>query len=343
MKNYRLGLFIFVFLSLAIAVSLMLLGQETRTNSQAATPSTTFYAYNTHPNYWPAGSNLWTAKKYTWVSTSKYPVEHYNNYWIWSGRLYVPDTGHRSLIYEKYLNDTSKGSKEWEMWYGQIDSFAKVYKYGGPTEPQTKTVFANKSLCQTANVANAGILWPNLTTTDDSEYVPQSVRYPSGYCTDPYPNGDYIAIKMIENWSTANSTYRRSKCNALIPSSTAPTTYSICRYSKYVGVVQQRYVISKDIGATGPKYGHGCEMAIYAYGYPYSSLNHYRNWFRNGELRFSDYFSTDSMRLDIVKSPDDNSWWNSNCASAWTAVPNWFYTGIYKSDSSTPYTDYGGY
>lgn len=76
----------------------------------------------------------------------------------------------------------------------------------------------------------------------------------------------------------------------------------------------------------------------YAWGYSEESTLNFRHWFRNGELRWSDW-----LYLGTTNPPPDpynDSWWNENCARAWTERPNWLYTGTYKL-TNQEYTDPG--
>lgn len=305
------------------------------------------YAYESHPNFWELErkANLfWVGKKYTLVPGSANPNPYHDKYYVYSGPWHNTNYDYRSIFYQAYNGSTPAAIKEYEEWTGdQAAHYARVYKFGGSGEYTAKRLYPTKSNCQ--YLTNPGVTWPTVQLGSTFAYSPMSVRYPdTNHCTDPYPTGDYLAIKMIEDWGSPGSFLRNTRCDQWIPDSHNHITNLICKASYNVSIFQQRYVISKNLNDPGPKFDHGCEMTIYAYGYPkVEGGNSYRYWFRNGELRFTDYLSV--AKLDSRKSPLDDTWWINACTgnssrTAWDFVPNWYYTGTYKI-TLTEYHDPG--
>jgi hypothetical protein len=126
-----------------------------------------------------------------------------------------------------------------------------------------------------------------------------------------------------------------------VPAKYSQAANILCKYSPYVGVVEQRYAWQ---AGRPPEDGPllGCEVALYAWGWPkpssVTSGQDYQAFFRNGELRFSRWVDTTDHIQGEVPAPDDHSWWSPLCETAWDNTTNNLYSGIYKI-GSTVYTD----
>ena len=287
-----------------------------------------FWSYDTHPNFWAAGSHKYTAKKYSLHSATPNPGYEFN--WVWSGPY---GSNQRDVIYQAYPNDSPGLYLEWERWSGDIGSHrATVYTYGGSSEASSKPRYPSYSSCL---AKQTGVDWPNLTAGARFSFSPESHDY-QGYCSNHWVNeqnpGGYIAIYLKESYRSG-TTERNNMCNKYLPASQSSSANSICKTSPNAGVVEQRYLIPD-----ARNYTHGCEMTIYAWGYPYDSADNYKNWFRNGELRWTDWLNLGW--LSSPKSPDDDRWWGVECSRAWSEKPNWVYTGVYKL-TATEYFDDG--
>lgn len=291
-------------------------------------PALNVWSYDTHPNFWAAGSHKYTAKKYSLLSGASNPGYEFN--WVWSGPY---GSNQRYVIYQAYPNDSPGAYLEWERWSGDIGSHrATVHTYGGPSEASSKPRYPSYSNCL---AKQTGVDWPSLTAGAKFSFSPESHDY-KGYCTNHWVNeqspGGYIAIYLKESYATGTSG-RDNMCNNLVPASESLSANSICKISPNAGVIEQRYLMP-DSG----NYTHGCEMTVYTWGYSYESAENYRNWFRNGELRWSNWLNLGW--LSSPKSPDDDGWWGEECSRAWSEKPNWVYTGTYKL-TATEYFDEG--
>ena len=321
------------------------------------------YTYNVYPNFWKIGNYDYTAKRYFLVYGSKNPG--YNLKWVWSGPypsysycIKYPNNCTRFVRYQNYIKKvpddllgiplTNPTDTEWEEWKPSNLS-AILYRYGAPDENATKISYSKKEDCM--NNTNRGNLWPNATSAG-TVFFKESFKHPENYCTKEYNESDprgggYIAVNFQEDWGTPSSDYRNSKCNAWFPTTGNYDTIenkrvnAICKASPNVAIIQNRYATGYH--STNDLNYYGCEMVIYAWGYPYSSSNQYRDWFRNGPLRYTDYKKIGPFgKIE----PTADSWWNSNCTNssapygnAWDAVPNWYYSGIYRFNTENPIID----
>lgn len=292
--------------------------------SKAASESySPFWGYDTHPNFWQVGSDRWTAKKYTRLPST--PNPGFDVMWVWSG---PHSSGGRYVIYQKYPGDNPGAYHEWELWTGnQTAHSAVVQKYGGPQEASSYPV-SSGSDCD----SGSGISWPNLSSGDSVKTVPNSVKI-SGSCR----TGGHIGIRMYQLWDKPNSTIRNGLCATYIPQSVTPVGNRICREAPNAGIVYQNYVFGSPPGVNPSQYQHGCEATVYAWGYPQNSADNYRTWFRNGELRWSEYLNLGTFST-VKDSITEKTWWDTQCKQAFTQKPNYLYTGTYKL-TNTIYTD----
>ncbi|MCX6013538.1 MAG: hypothetical protein NTV30_09060, partial [Chloroflexi bacterium] len=177
---------------------------------------------------------------------------------------------------------------------------------------------------------NTGHPWPNLENGSTFTYVPESFLHSecSTSWVDANHPGGYIALHLAETWSEPFTSLRINKCDNYIPSLTAPNGNQICKSSPSVGIIYQRYVTGST--STDNNYQHGCEATVYAWGYPYDSSENYNKWFRNGELRFSEWLNMGAY--PVVHAPDDHTWWDSGCSNAFTQKTNWVYSGNHQFD-----------
>jgi hypothetical protein len=254
--------------------------------------------YDSHPNFWPAGSHEWTAKKY--LNTSVDPG--YDTVWVWSGPY---SGGYRTLTYQAYHEGQPAQSREWELWSGDANNHvAYAHNYGGPSESNSPKISYSQAACQSGTT---GLAWPNLVNTTLS-MTSESVSS-QGVCT----REGYVAVKLQETWSEHFSELRNSKCDQYLPHAITPNGNQICKSSIDVGLVYQRYARGNKLTEATPSYYLGCEATVYAWGYPLKKAN-YQNRFRNG-ARWSDYLGlpfTTSCRTD-------DTWWNNACP-AWSSV-----------------------
>lgn len=276
-----------------------------------------FYGFDTHPNFWNAGNYTKTGKKYL----NTLPNPNYNSKWVLS-EPYNPNPNYRILYYQYYQNDNATNIDEWELWYG--DSFnhqAVNHSFGGKNEIESRKAYLTQERCFKGEI---GYNWPQINDNSFFNFTTLSLTA-DNQCT----HTGYIAIHMYETWGSAFSALRDQKCNEYLPASISNSGNQICKSAPNVAPVYQRYASSTT--STGvPKYHLGCEATVYAWGYPYSENMNYKNWFRNGELRWSQYSSIGSY--EVLPAPDDHLWWNNRCLGMWTDKQNWIYSGNYKLD-----------
>src|SRR3989344_1183490 len=130
----------------------------------------TFWSYDTHPNFWAAGSDRYTAKKYLLLSGAPNPGYEFN--WVWSGPY---GSNQRYVIYQAYPNDSPGAYLEWERWSGDLGSHqATVHTYGGPSESSRKPRYPSYSSCLSKQT---GVDWPNLTAGAKFSFSPESHDY----------------------------------------------------------------------------------------------------------------------------------------------------------------------
>lgn len=331
-------LFITLFLLMTLVLTVRLVQQKQTLRSKADTSTipelSTLWAYDTHPNFWPAGGYKWTAKKYSRMPNT--PSPGFDLLWVWSG---PHSSGGRYVIYQEYPNNQPGNYREWELWTGDPAAHtAVVHKYGGPSESSSKPVYRDKGSCQSGTT---GVTWPRVDANKDVDYSPESRKTSAGSCTDEFAthafgqqNGGYISVRVKEQWSSGNTKYRLQKCDEYIPASMSPNGNRICKVSPNAGIVYQRYVIPE----IATRFVHGCEATVYTWGYPYDASDNYKGWYRNGEVRYSDWLNLGVQSSS--KAPWDNGWWDAQCEKAWGQKANWLYTGIYKL-TATEFTDTG--
>jgi len=284
-----------------------------------------FYGYETHPNFWNAGNYTKTGKNYlNTISNS-----NYNSKWVLS-EPYNPNSNYRILVYQYYQNNNATNIDEWELWYGDgLNHQATNHSYGGKNETESRKAYLTQEKCLKGEI---GYNWPQINDNSFFNFTTLSLAS-DNRCT----HTGYIAIHMYEIWGSAFSALRNQKCNEYVPSSISNSGNRICISAPNVAPVYQRYAASTT--STGvPKYRLGCEATVYAWGYPYSENMKYNNWFRNGELRWSQYLSIGEF--ETLPAPDDHPWWNERCLGAWTNKQNWIYSGNYKLDNKI-FTDTG--
>lgn len=286
-----------------------------------------FYGFDSHPNFWNVGSYTKTGKKY--FSTK--PNSEHNTKWVKS-EPYNLDANKRILYYQNYLNTTPVDINEWELWSGNsLSHEATNYSFGGKNETESRKSYINQETCSTGQ---PGYVWPNLDENLSFSSTNVSLRKKDGE-KDVCTSTGYIAIHMFETWGSAYSELRNQKCNEYIPTSISIKGNQICKDAPNVAPVYQRYAS----GSTNNGYYHlGCEATIYVWGYQYSDNTNFQNWFRNGELRWSEYYP--ATYLNYLPKPDNHDWWNNLCQNIWTTKENWIYSGDYQLNGTT-YTDIG--
>lgn len=225
---------------------------------------------------------------------------------------------------------------------------------------------------QPVNLLVAGAVYPNVPANSSSRYESLAVYDPNykdgngnlinGGCRPSYDpnnansgstNGGYIAVIRAWDgngppdhtyWASDMHLARTFYCQKYFKApeyniedpTAADVAYDICLTAPQVETVYQVYVW----GEGGPA---GCEALVYASGYPKPTTadlpesTKVKNWFRNGELRFSRYTS-----ISTNYGPTANDSWIQACNAAFTpnVAENWFYTGVYKLDQ-TYYQDWG--
>jgi len=290
---------------------------------------------------WPGEEDAWnyTGKKWIWhpdTTTGR------NVIWIWN-RPYVGSNpayeGQREAHYSDFTSAPNespdfKGSApftyDYERWE-PVEDNQKLHQYGWSTEAESWVI--GETDCE------MGVYYPVINHQVSYDYTPMSIVR-GGECI----SGGYISTYRKDLWDGPLSQTRVEKCDNAddgVPASHSPAANILCKYSPYVGVVEQRYVWQ-----AGPPPEDqpvvGCEVAVYAWGWPEPSVvtsgQDYQARFRNGELRFSRWINLTSYIQDEVPAPDDHTWWNQWCDTAWYDTTNELYTGIYKI-GSTVYTD----
>jgi hypothetical protein len=166
--------------------------------------------------------------------------------------------------------------------------------------------------------------------------VTPQFREKDGVClpsiTDDPVNGGYIASYLTEWWDTPFSEIRTNRCTEFFDPDFYPDACTICLQAPHVGVVYQRNGFP-DVAAGS--FGLGTEAVIYVWGYTRNPENDYRNWLRNGELRFSIYLNLTFWDGNSqYRGPHDHAWWNWGGKNAWTAKTNLIYTDIYKLNAT---------
>ena len=207
----------------------------------------------------------------------------------------------------------------------------KLHQYGRGTEAESWHI--GETDCE------MGVYYPVIDHQRAYDSTPLSVVR-GGECV----SGGYIYTSRTELWGGPLSQTRIDKCDNVdygAPASYSQAANVLCKYSPYVGVAEQRYA-----WPAGPPPEDqplvGCEVTLYAWGWPKPSKitggQDYQAWFRNGELRFSRWIDLTSRIQDEFPAPDDHSWWNQWCDTAWSDTTNNLYAGIYKI-GATVYTD----
>lgn len=272
-----------------------------------------FSGYDSHPNYWSAGGRNYTAKQYIRLPSTPSLGADIN--WVWSG----PNAdGSRFVVYQPYPNGVPGPVIEWEKWTGDPTNHLAInHSYGGNSEQTNRKAYSSFEQCQNNQT---GYIWPNLSYPSVTASVAQSMR-DSGGC----PKAGSVTVKIVDFWSTPGSTVRNDRCNSYIPATLTKHGNNICKAIPYAGIVYQRYVAGS---SSDPTIGYyGCEATVYGWGSPNSSIYNFRDWFRNGELRWSNYLGLGNFPISPGQSED---WWDGQCARAFTERTNWVYSGNYK-------------
>lgn len=342
-----MGMVVGGFIVMLLVVRVKTTNMENR--SQALVP--THYRFSlveTHPHFWPAGV-AWTGKKLRGLGVNTaIPF-----FWVWSGPRDNSGGDHRLLIYQQYNAANQPGFiVEWEEWreyipmlgappIGTAFRFGEAYDKSDPnsryswdfmnayTQPNrgvSPQVYRSQTDCQQNNPR--GFDWPDLESNQDFKYIPKSEVY-NGSCNPQWQShnnpGDYFALYLRHFFGDANSQDRINYCNTYVPANvTSQTTNNICRAAPNAGYVEQRYMAKR----AGYGYAYGCEPLVYTWGYPRSSAQNYKNWFRNGELRYADYKRI--VVENVVHDPNDHNWWGPGCQTIWDQSNGWYYTGIYR-------------
>jgi len=293
-----------------------------------------FYSYETHPNFWKTGTHDYVAKQYTRLPMS--PTPGYDLVWVWSGPY---NANQRYVIHQAYRNGQPSEYREWELWRSDLlNHGAWVDAYGGIDAQAVSYIYPTFTSCVNRN--SLGVGWPSVISPQTLAYTPQSLlNQSSGDCSTSWDlanqAGGYIAVDVSETWGEPFSQTRNLRCDEYIPISASTNGNQICKSSPDAGIVYQRYTFGTSPSITN--YIYACEATIYTWGYPLSESENYKNWFRNGELRWSDWWGSFST---VHPQPTDDAWWDGQCAQAWTQKANWIYTGTYKL-TSTEYVDTG--
>lgn len=305
-----------------------------------ASMMTGFYLVQTHPHFWYQQTtdgyqaNHWTAKQFK--STYPDPSTIKDIEWAWS----APDGPNlvngapnpaRFVYYDSSsvpncTTDASCGTltrQTTERWYKVSSTVAQVKYFGGAWQFQTAP-----SSADCASGAGAGVAWPNLDPIQVPPYAEpydSVTKYTTGFCS--YQG--YIGV--IREHPTDMAAF----CTQYF--SGYPSAYNICTaVPNQVDIIYQVYKFS-DTRA-------GCEATIYASGYPQPGADlgrsvQIKNWFRNGELRWSQYVSVGAP-IPNTADPGWDTWWKARCQPLFTTAENWVYTGLYKLTNSI-YKDTG--
>ena len=301
-----------------------------------------------HANKCPLDEQTWSGEADAWNYTGKKWIWHEdtpserNVIWIWN-RPYVGPTqayeGQREAHYSDFTsapNDSPDfmGSApytyDWERWEPFKDN-QRLHQYGRGTEFESWII--GETDCET------GIYYPVIDHLQAFDSTQLSVIR-GGECI----SGGYISTYRKELWGGPLSQTRIEKCDNSpfgIPASYSEAANMLCKYSPYVGVLEQRYA-----WLAGPPPEDqplvGCEVTVNAWGWPkptvVSSGQDYQAWFRNGELRFSRWIDLSTQIEAEIPAADNHAWWHKWCETAWDGTTNNLYSGIYKI-GSTVYTD----
>lgn len=283
------------------------------------------YSYDTHPNYWVNGPHTTSGRNYVRLPSS--PTLGYDSLWAISK---PHNSGLRVLEYFPFANNALSPAYEWELWGPDTTNRSAIlHSYGGATESISRKTYATTAACQ---AGQTGHPWPSQTGSAVFTSEPDNLLS-GGVCPI---TGGYIATKITELFGPPSSALRNSKCDTYAPASGAPQGNTICKISPEVGIVQNRYSIAPV--NTNDAFVLGCEAVVYSWGYPFASTSNYRDWFRNGEVRFSDWLNLGAY--SPPKAANDDAFWDAGCNRAWTEKANWLYNGIYQL-SGVNYTDTG--
>ena len=285
--------------------------------------------YTTHPGFWTVGDATSIGKHYV----EMHGLTANDNVWVKSDPYEATDF--RVITYEYFIGDTSSGVTEWEKWWGDPNVKQAIqYQYAGATEALSRGIYQT-TYHWSKGLDSRGQSWAELENGETVKSIPQSLAV-SGTEGGSYTGS--IRLYLEETFSTPNSATRIAKVNTYLPATISPAANAIGKAASEAALIWQFYVTPSAL--TGAEtYSVGCEATVYAWGYPEVSTNNYRDWMRNGELRWSAYLGVGNYTpasLPLLTS----TWWRTTGARALTEKENWIYDGKYRLDS-TVYTDDG--
>lgn len=285
--------------------------------------------YTTHPNFWKVGTATSVGKHYV----EMHGLTEYDNVWVKSDPYGATDF--RVITYEYFIGAGSPVVTEWEKWWGdKVVKQAILSQYGGATEALTRASYQT-TYHWSKGISSRGQAWPELDDGETIKSVPHSLAM-SGTEAGTYTGS--IRLYLEETFDAPNSANRISKVNTYLPTTISPVANAIGKIAQEVALIWQFYVTGVPL-TDSEQYSVGCEATVYAWGYPESSENNYRNWIRNGELRWSTYLWVGSYTPATLPALTD-SWWRTTGARALTEKENWIYDGKYRLNSTT-YNDNG--
>lgn len=285
--------------------------------------------YTTHPGFWKVGSATSIGKHY--VETHGHTA--YDNLWVKSDPYGATD--YRVITYERLIGGGSSWVNEWEKWWGdKVVKQAIQYQYGGATEALSRGLYQT-TYHWSKGLDSRGQVWAELEDGETIKSIPQSFAIAT---TEAGTFTGSIRLYLEETFGVANSDNRITKVNTYLPIAISPVANAIGRVAQEVALIWQFYVAGSAL-TEAETYYVGCEATVYAWGYPESSANNYRNWMRNGELRWSDYLGIGTYTPASLPALTD-SWWRTTGARALTEKENWIYDGTYRL-GTTNYNDDG--
>ena len=285
--------------------------------------------YTTHPGFWLVGANTSIGKHYV----ESLGLTAYDNVWVKSDPYGATD--YRTIVYEYLIGVGNPAVLEWEKWWGDSACKQAINTcYGGATEALSRGLYQT-TYHWSKGIASRGHAWPELEDGETIKSVPQSIAVAE---TEAGTFTGSIRLYLQETFDAPNSETRIAKVNEYLPIAISPVANAIGRVAQEVALIWQFYLAGSAL--TGAEtYYIGCEATVYAWGYPYDAANNYRDWMRNGELRWSSYLGIGTYTPAELPAIAD-AWWLTTGARALTEKENWIYDGTYRLGATT-YNDDG--
>jgi hypothetical protein len=357
-KNLRISL-------LVVAVALLI------SATVLAVGAWDHYGLPTHPHFWPVmtmeGEWTYVAKQFLPGRGAGTPITPMRTLvWVQS----YPSLSGDGYRYVRYLSPNGTGG--WDQWEFEHHHYiwndltsATFSEFGG------NRVYEDYVRCgvDDNNDDNRGIHLPNIPSGVQAAYEPASIKLSDGTCAwnyEPYWHPDGSFVLFVRAWDGSGTSrdwnhgwhlakdwfcwqyFKEEDYNVEDPTPT-DVAYNICLDAPHVEVVYQVYwreAVDEEHPAA-----LGCEAVVYASGYqqPPPSLplwsvgsRSLKEWFRNGELRFSAYMGLGLEEIGNPPPPESAyaQYWIDVCDPAFSQghdpehppVDNYFYTGIYQLD-----------